>query len=80
MGLIKGYKEGSNITILNNWYRRPAKKLNDKYDDGSMTVVYRDNDTYIGNRRSANGEVWYTWGSNEWSFKNKRRTIKIKEE
>ena len=35
----------SNITILNNSYRRPARKLNDKYDDGSMTVVYRDNDT-----------------------------------
>lgn len=44
MGLIKGYSEGSNITILNNWYTYPQKD-GDKWDDGCMTVVYRDNDT-----------------------------------
>ena len=35
--------------------------------------------THILAIEDANEEVWYTWGSNEWSFKNKQRTIKIKE-
>ena len=45
MGLIKGHSNGDDITLLNNWYRRPRKSLDDKWDDGSMTVVYRDNTT-----------------------------------
>ncbi len=46
MSLIKGRQHGDDITILNNWYRYPAKdNVTGKYDDGSMTVVYRDNQT-----------------------------------
>lgn len=45
MSLIKGYQQGSDITILNNWYRRPTRNEDGKYDDGSMTVVFRDNKT-----------------------------------
>ena len=46
MSLIKGYQNGSDITILNNWYQYPKLDNNSgKYDDGSMTVVFRDNTT-----------------------------------
>lgn len=46
MSLIKGYQDGSDITILNNWYVYPKKDpKTDKYDNGSMTVIYRDNIT-----------------------------------
>lgn len=45
MSLIKGYQQGSDITIMNNWYRRPRKNEDGKYDDGAMTVVFRDNKT-----------------------------------
>lgn len=46
MSLIKNRERGSDITIINNWYRKPQRNENTgKYDDGSMTVVYRDNVT-----------------------------------
>lgn len=45
MALIKGYPEGSDITLLNNWYVYPKKDEEGRYDSGSMTVVYRDNIT-----------------------------------
>ena len=46
MPLIKGYPEGSDICLLNMWYKRPERdQITGKYDDGSMTVVYRDNKT-----------------------------------
>lgn len=46
MSLIKGRQQGEDITIINNWYRYPTKNdMTGKYDDGSMTVVYRDNKT-----------------------------------
>lgn len=45
MSLIKGHPLGDDITIINNWYRYPTRDSNGKYDNGSMTVVYRDNVT-----------------------------------
>lgn len=44
--MIKGYKENSNISILNAMYNYPQKDPStNKWDKGCMTVVYQDNDT-----------------------------------
>lgn len=46
MSMINDYPIGSDITILNNWYIKPKKdSKTNKYDNGSMTVIYRDNTT-----------------------------------
>lgn len=43
---IKGYKDGDNITLLNTIYIRPRfHEDTNKWDKGSMTIVYRDNNT-----------------------------------
>ena len=42
--IIKGYPEGSDITILNATYKYPKKdEESGKWDDGSIDIVYRDN-------------------------------------
>ena len=41
--MIKGYKPDSDITIMDATYRRPKPGPDGKYDDGSMTIVYKDN-------------------------------------
>lgn len=53
MSLIKGYKQGSNITILNATYKRPfSKMVENEFGEyskvrtkGTMCIVYKDNDT-----------------------------------
>lgn len=45
MGIIKGYPEGSDITVLNTDYHYPHKKEDGKYTDGDITIVYKDNRT-----------------------------------
>lgn len=44
MSLIKNYPEGSDITLLNTLYLYP-KKVDDKWNNGSMTLIYKDNKT-----------------------------------
>lgn len=44
--LIKGYKEGSNITILDAQYNYPRRKTDSKgYENDYATVLYKDNNT-----------------------------------
>lgn len=43
--LIKGYKEGSDITILECFYQYPQRQENGKYGDDTLIIVYRDNMT-----------------------------------
>lgn len=43
--LIPEYPYGSDITILNTMYKYPSKIDKNKYDDGSITIVFRDNVT-----------------------------------
>ena len=44
--LLKNYPEGSDVTILNNFYCYPKKnEETGKWDKGSMTIVYKDNIT-----------------------------------
>lgn len=44
--LIKNYKEGSDITIMNTLYCYPRKnEETNKWDKGSITLVYKDNVT-----------------------------------
>ena len=45
MSLIKGYPKGSDLTIMNTMYRYPCKQDDGKYSNGSMTIIYRDNET-----------------------------------
>lgn len=43
--LIKGYKPGSDITIMNTWRSYSRKQNDGSYSDPSLTIVYRDNQT-----------------------------------
>lgn len=44
--LLKNYPEGSDVTLLNNFYCYPKKNEDTgKWDKGSMTLIYRDNIT-----------------------------------
>lgn len=44
--MIPGYPYGSDITIINTMYQYPHRiDDTDKYDDGSITVVFKDNKT-----------------------------------
>lgn len=43
--LIPNYPLGSDITMLNTMYKKPAKNDKGKWDDGSITIVFRDNIT-----------------------------------
>jgi hypothetical protein len=43
--LIPGYPCGSDITMVNTMYRYPKRDDNGKYDDGSITIIFRDNKT-----------------------------------
>ena len=45
MSLIKGRPLGSDITLINTWYEGVRKGEDGKWTDGSMTVVYKDNQT-----------------------------------
>lgn len=45
MGLIKNYNKDSDITLMNTIYLYPRKKDDDKWDNGSMTLIYKDNKT-----------------------------------
>lgn len=46
MSLIKQYKEGSDITLINTMYLYPRKDpKTEKWDKGSITLVYKDNET-----------------------------------
>ena len=42
--MIKGYAPGANITLLDTMYIRP-QKINDKWENDKMILVYIDNDT-----------------------------------
>ena len=42
--LLKNYPEGSDVTLLNNFYCYPKKnEETGKWDNGSMTLIYKDN-------------------------------------
>lgn len=41
--MIKGHKDGDNITIMNTHYIYPRKDENDKWDDGNLMIIYKDN-------------------------------------
>ena len=43
--MIKGYKQGSGITILNNCYRYGRRQEDGSYSKDFMQIVYRDNTT-----------------------------------
>lgn len=43
--LIKGYPQGSDITIMNTMYTYPRRNDEGKWSKGSMTLVYKDNET-----------------------------------
>ena len=44
--MIPGYDYGADLTIINTMYQYPRKnEKTGKYDDGSITIVYRDNAT-----------------------------------
>lgn len=44
--LLQNYPEGSDVTLLNNFYCYPKKNEDTgKWDKGSMTLIYRDNIT-----------------------------------
>ena len=43
MGLIKGYPDGSDITILNTAYHFPHKLDNGKYSKDNLILTFRDN-------------------------------------
>ena len=44
--MIPGYDYGADLTIINTMYQYPRKnEKTGKYDDGSITIVYRDNTT-----------------------------------
>lgn len=43
--LIKGYPEGSDLTIINTIYQRPSKDENGNKVPDKLTIVYRDNTT-----------------------------------
>lgn len=43
--MIRGYEDGANLTIMNTFYSFPKKQNDGKWDKGSITIVYRDNDT-----------------------------------
>ena len=46
MGIIKGYDDGANITLLNTIYHRPKKyETNGKYTTDSIDIIYKDLDT-----------------------------------
>ena len=45
MGLIKGYPEGSDITIVNTAYHYPKKQDDGKYSKDNLMIVFRDNTT-----------------------------------
>ena len=45
MGLIKGYPDGSDITILETAYHYPKKQEDGKYSDDNIMIVFRDNVT-----------------------------------
>jgi DNA polymerase elongation subunit (family B) len=45
MGFIKGYNDGSNITILNTIYHRAQKDENGKYGNSSIDIIFKDLDT-----------------------------------
>jgi len=42
---LNKYPEGYDLTILNTIYQYPKKLENNKYDDGSITLIYKDNIT-----------------------------------
>lgn len=45
MGLIKGYPDGSDLTILNTAYHYPQKQDDGKYTNDNLMIVFRDNTT-----------------------------------
>ena len=45
MALIKGYPEGSDITLVNTIYQRPTKDENGNRIPDKLTIVFRDNVT-----------------------------------
>ena len=46
--MLSNYQEGADVTLLNNFYKYPKKDpQTEKWDKGSMTLIYRDNETGI---------------------------------
>ena len=45
MSLIKGYPDGSDITIVNTSYHYPKKQEDGKYSKDNLMIVFRDNKT-----------------------------------
>lgn len=45
MGLIRGYDDGADITLLNVIYHKPKKQNNGKYGKDSIDLIYKDNVT-----------------------------------
>lgn len=43
--LIPGYKKGSNITIMNAFYKGVSRQDNGKWKQDYLTIVYKDNET-----------------------------------
>lgn len=43
--MLKNYKEGADITILDARYTYPKKNQSGKYDDGSIDIIFKDNAT-----------------------------------
>lgn len=43
--LVKGFKDGSNISVVNVLYRRPFKNNENKWEKGLLQVIFKDLDT-----------------------------------
>ena len=49
--MIKGYKAGSDITILDAKYCYPRKQEDGSYSDDFMTILFKDNVRGVKDRR-----------------------------
>lgn len=45
--MLKNFKPGYNLTLLNTIYHRPRKLENNKYSDDAISIIYKDNETKI---------------------------------
>lgn len=52
MPMIKGYPDGSDITIMDAIYHKPSKNSDGKWDSSRMDIVFRDNKTRLKHRQT----------------------------
>lgn len=67
MPLIKGYPHGSDITVMDTRYRGRHKNPdnNDKWEDASIDIVYKDNLTGLKHHQVINNPIFEFYQLNE---------------